>query len=120
MPGMHGTKYANMTIYDSDLIIALGVRFDDRVAGNMARFAPQARVVHVDIDPAEIGKRAAVDVPIVGDLKKVLGTVTERGVRTNGRRSRWLDKNSLLETATPGFPISRTERSSNPSTSSKP
>jgi len=72
MPGMHGSYAANMAMTDTDLIIALGVRFDDRVTGRLAAFAPHAKVIHVDIDPAEIGKNRAADVPIVGDVKRVL------------------------------------------------
>src|SRR3954468_8996204 len=72
MPGMHGSYAANMAMYNTDLIIALGVRFDDRVTGRLAAFAPHARVIHVDIDPAEIGKNRHADIPIVGDVKKVL------------------------------------------------
>jgi acetolactate synthase I/II/III large subunit len=72
MPGMHGSYAANMGMYECDLLIALGVRFDDRVTGRLASFAPHAKVIHVDIDPAEIGKNRAVDLPIVGDVKKVL------------------------------------------------
>src|SRR6185312_11477842 len=76
MPGMHGSYAANMAMTETDLIIALGVRFDDRVTGRLAAFAPHARVIHVDIDPAEIGKNRAVDIPIVGDVKKVLERLT--------------------------------------------
>ena len=72
LPGMHGSYAANMGMTETDLIIALGVRFDDRVTGRLAAFAPHAKVIHVDIDPAEIGKNRAADVPIVGDVKKVL------------------------------------------------
>ena len=70
--GMHGWKHVNKTIQSSDLIIALGMRFDDRVTGHVPTFAPYARIIHVDIDPAEIGKNVAVEVPIVGDVKRVL------------------------------------------------
>jgi acetolactate synthase-1/2/3 large subunit len=70
--GMHGWKHANKAIQTSDLLIALGMRFDDRVTGHVPSFAPYARIVHVDIDPAEIGKNVAVEVPIVGDVKRVL------------------------------------------------
>jgi len=76
MPGMHGSYAANMAMTETDLIIALGVRFDDRVTGRLAAFAPHARVIHVDIDPAEIGKNRAADIPIVGDVKKVLERLT--------------------------------------------
>jgi len=72
MPGMHGSYAANMAMYNTDLIIALGVRFDDRVTGRLAAFAPHARIIHVDIDPAEISKIRNADIPIVGDVKKVL------------------------------------------------
>jgi acetolactate synthase-1/2/3 large subunit len=72
MPGMHGSYTANMAITESDLLIALGVRFDDRVTGKLAAFAPNAKVIHVDIDPAEIAKNRTPDVPIVGDVKQVL------------------------------------------------
>jgi acetolactate synthase-1/2/3 large subunit len=72
MPGMHGSYAANMGMTETDLLIALGVRFDDRVTGRLAAFAPHAKVVHVDIDPAEIGKNRAADLPIVGDVKRVL------------------------------------------------
>jgi acetolactate synthase-1/2/3 large subunit len=72
MPGMHGSYAANLAMTNADLLIALGVRFDDRVTGRLAAFAPHAKVIHVDIDPAEIGKNRAPDVPIVGDVKRVL------------------------------------------------
>ncbi|MFN0106537.1 MAG: biosynthetic-type acetolactate synthase large subunit [Bryobacteraceae bacterium] len=72
MPGMHGSYAANMGMYNTDLIIALGVRFDDRVTGRLNAFAPHARIIHVDIDPAEISKIRNADLPIVGDLKRVL------------------------------------------------
>lgn len=77
LPGMHGLKSANMAIYEADLIIGLGVRFDDRVAGNVRRFSPAARIVHVDVDPAEIGKRLRTGVPIVGNVKAVLAEVNK-------------------------------------------
>ena len=70
--GMHGWSHVNKTVQSADLIIALGMRFDDRVTGNVATFAPHARIIHVDIDPAEIGKNVAVELPIVGDLGRVL------------------------------------------------
>ena len=72
MPGMHGTVPAVLGLQESDLIVALGARFDDRVTGKTSEFAPHAKIVHVDIDPAEIGKIRAADVPIVGDAKDVL------------------------------------------------
>lgn len=72
MPGMHGTVPAVLALQESDLIISLGARFDDRVTGKPSEFAPLAKIVHVDIDPAEIGKIRAADVPIVGDAKDVI------------------------------------------------
>jgi acetolactate synthase I/II/III large subunit len=71
--GMHGWKHVNRAIQTADLLLAVGMRFDDRVTGNVRTYAPYARIVHVDIDPAEIGKNVAVEVPIVGDAKRVLG-----------------------------------------------
>ena len=75
MPGMHGTVAAVAGLQKSDLIISLGARFDDRVTGNLDSFAPLARVIHADIDPAEIGKNRHVDVPIVGDCKEVINAL---------------------------------------------
>jgi acetolactate synthase-1/2/3 large subunit len=75
MLGMHGTPYANYAVSQADLLIAVGVRFDDRVTGNLAAFAPRARFVHIDVDPAEISKNVAIDVPIVGDAKRVLASL---------------------------------------------
>ncbi|NMA70298.1 MAG: biosynthetic-type acetolactate synthase large subunit [Firmicutes bacterium] len=72
MLGMHGTPAANWAVTHCDLLIAVGARFDDRVTGRTDRFAPRARIIHIDIDPAEIGKNVEVHVPIVGDAKKVL------------------------------------------------
>ena len=72
MPGMHGTVPAVAALQKADLVVSLGARFDDRVTGKLSSFAPLATIVHADIDPAEIGKNRAVDVPIVGDLREVL------------------------------------------------
>lgn len=90
MLGMHGTPYANYVISDADLIIALGVRFDDRITGKLSDFGAQAKVIHVDIDPAEIGKNISVDIPIVGDLKKVLKRLNE-AVNKKEHKT-WLEK----------------------------
>ena len=75
--GMHGAKYSNMAMTEADLIIAAGARFSDRVTGRVSEFAPNAKIVHIDIDPAEIGKIRDADVPIVGDLKGVLAGMLE-------------------------------------------
>lgn len=77
MPGMHGTVTAVATLQKSDLLIALGTRFDDRVTGQLDSFAPDAKVIHADIDPAEIGKNRHADVPIVGDVKAVITELIE-------------------------------------------
>ena len=74
--GMHGWKHVNRAIQSADLLIAIGMRFDDRVTGNVRTYAPYARIIHVDIDPAEIGKNVAVEVPIVGDAGRVLRALT--------------------------------------------
>jgi acetolactate synthase-1/2/3 large subunit len=72
MLGMHGTAYANFAVTDCDLLICVGARFDDRVTGKLDEFATRAKVIHIDIDPAEVGKNRVPDVPIVGDVRKVL------------------------------------------------
>ncbi|MDD5748534.1 MAG: biosynthetic-type acetolactate synthase large subunit [Actinomycetota bacterium] len=72
MLGMHGTSYANYAMMESDLVVAIGARFDDRITGHLDTFASKAKVIHIDIDPAEIGKNVKVDIPVVGDAKTVL------------------------------------------------
>ncbi len=93
MPGMHGSYAANMALTNTDLLIALGTRFDDRVTGRLAAFAPHAKVIHVDIDPAEIGKNRQPDVPIVGDVKRVLvklnNLIAEQPKPPADRRQAW-------------------------------
>lgn len=88
--GMHGSKYANYAVSESDLIIAVGCRFSDRTTGNVAKFAPDAKIIHIDIDPAEIGKNVNVDVPIVGDAKKVLAKL--KSYVQYKQRKLWEDK----------------------------
>jgi acetolactate synthase-1/2/3 large subunit len=92
MPGMHGPKYVNYAITETDLLIAVGVRFDDRVTGKLSAFATKAKIIHADIDPAEIGKNKAVDVPIVGDARYVLAElVTElRKMSAEPRTAAWM------------------------------
>ncbi|GAB4288940.1 MAG: acetolactate synthase large subunit [Coriobacteriia bacterium] len=92
MPGMHGAKYTNYSITETDLLIAVGVRFDDRVTGKLATFASKAKIIHVDIDPAEIGKNRVADVPIVGDAKHVLSSVTAelRKMGAEPRTDAWM------------------------------
>jgi len=77
MFGMHGSRYANYAVQNSDLIVALGARFDDRVTGKLSTFAPEAKIIHLDIDPAEISKLVTATVPLVGDLKALLPQLTE-------------------------------------------
>ncbi len=96
MPGMHGTVSAVAGLQRSDLIISLGARFDDRVTGNLDSFAPGARVIHADIDPAEIGKNRAVDVPIVGDCREVISDLlvtlkTEADAGHTGDYEAWVE-----------------------------
>ena len=88
MIGMHGLAYANMAVQNADLIIATGMRFDDRATANTKQFAPQALIIHVDIDPAEIGKNIPVDIPIVGDVKNVLKAMNKQIER--GEHLDWL------------------------------
>ena len=76
--GMHGSKYANRAVTECDLLIAVGARFSDRVTGKVSEFAPHAKIIHIDIDPAEIGKIINPDVPIVGDARVVLSSINER------------------------------------------
>jgi acetolactate synthase-1/2/3 large subunit len=72
MLGMHGTYYANMAVHNSDLIVAIGARFDDRVTGKVEGFAPEAKIIHIDVDPTSIRKNVRVDIPVVGDVKHVM------------------------------------------------
>ena len=88
MIGMHGTTYANYAANEADLIIAAGMRFDDRVTGNPQKFVPNAKIIHIDIDPAEIGKNKLIDVPIVGDLKNVLTDLNEKAPKVS--HDEWL------------------------------
>jgi acetolactate synthase-1/2/3 large subunit len=90
MAGMHGSGYANKAIDNADLLIAVGMRFDDRVTGKISGFAPNAKIVHIDLDPAEIGKNVSVTVPIVGDVKSVL-QATQKLVET-GEHIDWIQQ----------------------------
>jgi acetolactate synthase-1/2/3 large subunit len=106
MPGMHGSYASNMGMTNADLLIALGVRFDDRVTGRLAAFAPHAKVIHVDIDPAEVGKNRNPEVPIVGDVKRVLSKLNKLLAETElrpsqrvvgGRRAWWQQMRAWME-----------------------
>ncbi|MGA2192080.1 MAG: biosynthetic-type acetolactate synthase large subunit [Nitrospirota bacterium] len=97
MLGMHGTYYANMSVHDSDLLIAIGMRFDDRVTGKVEGFAPGAKIIHIDIDPTSIRKNVRVDVPIVGDVKNVLKDLNKAIKEQNPEtwpaiRKAWLER----------------------------
>lgn len=83
MPGMHGTYTANMAIQNADLLISIGARFDDRVTSKLAGFAPKAKIAHIDVDPAEIGKNVPTDIPCVGDVKYVLAYANTKAKRAN-------------------------------------
>ena len=78
MLGMHGTAYANYAVQQCDLLIAVGARFDDRITGKLKAFAPHAKIIHVDIDPASISKNVQVDIPVVGDAKLILGELVKQ------------------------------------------
>jgi acetolactate synthase-1/2/3 large subunit len=91
MLGMHGTEYANFAITECDCLFSIGVRFDDRVTGKTDTFAAHAKIIHIDIDPAEIGKNKRVDVPIVGDVKSVLRDMLSM-LKKNGHKEAWLKK----------------------------
>jgi len=95
MLGMHGTRYANYAIVDCDLIIAIGARFSDRVTGRIESFAPNAKVIHIDIDPAELGKNVKVDVPIVGDAKVILKKILDTLKLKLSKSADWLKKIEL-------------------------
>lgn len=88
--GMHGSKYANYAVQEADVLIAVGIRFSDRTTGRVSDFAPNAKIVHIDIDPAEIGKNVDVDVPIVGDAKLVLRELIKH--ITYRKRKEWEEK----------------------------
>ncbi|WP_227995226.1 biosynthetic-type acetolactate synthase large subunit [Oceanobacillus sp. CFH 90083] len=94
MGGMHGTYTANTAIYESDFLINIGARFDDRLTGNLQHFAPHARVAHIDIDPAEIGKNVETEIPIVADAKQTLEALLQQEVK-RGNYTDWLDKLSI-------------------------
>jgi acetolactate synthase-1/2/3 large subunit len=99
MLGMHGTAYANWAVHECDLLIALGARFDDRVTGNPKEFAPNAKVIHVDIDEAELGKIRRPEVPILGDVKSVLIQLTQAAAPQ--KRTAWVERIENWKKAAP-------------------
>ncbi|MBC7334005.1 MAG: biosynthetic-type acetolactate synthase large subunit, partial [Actinobacteria bacterium] len=98
MAGMHGTRYANMAFTETDLIIAVGVRFDDRVTGKLSLFAPNAEIIHIDIDPAEIGKNVKVHIPIVGDARLVLEDLNTECEKVASEKGSYPDWKEWLNT----------------------
>jgi acetolactate synthase-1/2/3 large subunit len=97
MLGMHGTAYANFAVSECDLLLAVGARFDDRVTGKLDEFASRAKVIHIDIDPAEVGKNRAPEIPIVGDVRQVLEQILTRAeevkLRSDGKKTKaWLER----------------------------
>jgi acetolactate synthase-1/2/3 large subunit len=101
MLGMHGTAYANFAIQHCDLLVAVGARFDDRITGDIKRFAPHARIVHIDIDPASISKSVKVDIPVVGDAKAILAEMVK--YLEPGDRKEWF---ALIEKWKKNYPLS--------------
>ncbi|MBM3944365.1 MAG: biosynthetic-type acetolactate synthase large subunit, partial [SAR202 cluster bacterium] len=108
MPGMHGMAYASLAIDEADLVIALGMRFDDRITGNPDTFAVNSKKIHIDIDPSEIGKNVKVDVPIVGDLKRVL-RMLNKYVEPNTHGD-WLQRVDALKRDHPSNLVRETDK----------
>jgi len=90
MLGMHGTAYANFAVTESDVLVAIGARFDDRITGKIDEFAPHAKIIHIDIDPASISKSIRVDIPVVGDAKNILQELNKHIHLVE--RKEWFDK----------------------------
>jgi len=107
MVGMHGTAYANLAVDHADLVVAVGMRFDDRVTGKISAFAPHAHIVHIDIDPAEIGKNVRVDVPIVGDARLVLQEINK--LTAANQRIDWLKQLETWRKERPALEIRDTD-----------
>ena len=105
MLGMHGTAYANFAVTECDLLIAVGARFDDRVTGKLDTFAPSAKVIHIDIDPAEVNKNRNVDVAIVSDVAKALSKINEKSFinKTSCNTKNWLEKINFWKNKHPLF-----------------
>lgn len=117
MVGMHGTKTSNYAFHNCDLLIAIGNRFSDRIISKASGFAPEARIMHIDVDPAEVGKNTSVDFPLVGDIKKILkgilkGVVSKQDTEWISRINTWKDKYPLKytyseETVRPQYIVER-------------
>ena len=107
-PGMHGMAYSSLALDEADLIIALGMRFDDRITGNVEKFSSKSKKIHVDIDPSEIGKIIPVDVPIVGDVKDVLVKLNE--LVEPSTHSDWLKRIETLKKDHPSLRLPETDK----------
>tara|TARA_Y100000590_G_scaffold52012_1_gene54509 strand:+ start:9074 stop:10768 length:1695 start_codon:yes stop_codon:yes gene_type:complete len=108
MPGMHGMAYASKAIEEADLLVALGMRFDDRITGKTSAFALNSKKIHIDIDPSEIGKNIPVDVPIVGDLKQVLLKLNE--LVEPATHLDWIQRIEDLKKSHPSMTIRETDK----------
>jgi len=109
--GMHGSVYANKAVNQADLVIAIGMRFDDRACGKFSAFAPKAKMIHIDIDPAEIGKNVRCDIPVVGDVKNVL-MVLNKELHSQGgaKHSDWVDAIQQWKRDRPGIKVRHSEK----------
>ena len=111
MLGMHGTRAANYAMDEADLIVAIGARFDDRITGKLSEFAPRAKFVHIDIDPAEISKNVPAHIPIVGDAKRILGRLVEPSTgRSTPTRRAWPGGGSASRAGAPSTRCATTTR----------
>jgi len=108
MPGMHGMYWNNIAIGEADLIIGIGMRFDDRVTGRLKDFAPHAKIIHIDIDPAEIGKNVKTTVPIVGDVKEVLRELNP--LVQPARHDQWYNHIQQIRREHPSITIPRVDK----------
>ncbi len=108
MPGMHGMAYANHAINESDLVIGIGMRFDDRVVGRVSDFAPNARIIHIDIDPSEIDKNVRSTLPLVGDVKRVLAAINR--IIEPVSRVDWIKRIEALKKAHPSHLLPETDK----------
>ena len=107
-PGMHGMAYSSLALDEADLIIALGMRFDDRITGNPQKFAVNSRKIHIDIDPSEIGKNISVDVPIVGDVKEILLELNP--IIEESAHPEWLKRIDQLKIEHPSLKLPQTDK----------
>ncbi len=108
MPGMHGMAYASLAIEESDLLLAVGMRFDDRIIGNPTEFAKDSKKIHIEIDPSEIGKNISVDVPIVGDAKHILAALVE--LSPTKTHPDWVKRITDLKRSHPSLDIRATDK----------